>query len=139
MNSIAEHLQSVLIKEAQSVRLRAHAPYSRFQVGAALLCQTGEIFVGCNVENVSFSLTICAERVAAATAIASGHNHWVAIAVASRGAVTPCGACRQFLAEFGNDMLVLSVDADSEEVRRFRLSELLPHAFDKKALDFGSE
>ncbi len=135
MNIIDEQLQEAIVKGALTVRSRAHAPYSRFQVGAALLCDTGEIFLGCNVENASYSLTVCAERVAAGTAVASGKTQWMAIAIASRGAVTPCGACRQFLAEFGNDLLVLSVDADSEEVRRFRLSELLPHAFEKSALD----
>ena len=134
-NVIDEHRQAALAKDALAMRLRAHAPYSEFQVGAALLCDTGEVFLGCNVENASYSLTICAERVAAGTAVASGKTQWVAIAIASRGAVTPCGACRQFLAEFGNDLLVLCVDADSQVIRRFRLSELLPHAFDKNALD----
>ena len=135
INVIDEQIQAAIVKGALTVRLRAHAPYSRFQVGAALLCDTGEIFLGCNVENVSYSLTVCAERVAAGTAVSSGKTQWIAIAIASRGAVTPCGACRQFLAEFENDLLVLSVDADSQEVRRFRLSELLPHAFEKSALD----
>jgi len=135
MNSIDEQLQASLVQEALAIRSRAHAPYSNFQVGAALLSKTGEIFLGCNVENASYSLTICAERVAAGTAVASGQSQWVAIAIASRGAVTPCGACRQFLAEFGSDLLVLSVDAESQKVRRFQLSELLPHAFDKTALD----
>ena len=135
MNSSDEQLQATLVQEALAIRSRAHAPYSNFQVGAALLSKTGEIFLGCNVENASYSLTICAERVAAGTAVASGQSQWVAIAIASRGAVTPCGACRQFLAEFGNDLLVLSVDAESQKVRRFQLFELLPHAFDKTALD----
>jgi len=123
-----------LIKESLDIRLRAHAPYSGFLVGAALLCEDGQIHVGCNVENASYSLTLCAERVAAVTAVAAGRRDWRAVAVASQGGVTPCGACRQFLAEFGNDMVVISVDAATGHRRRYRLSELLPHAFDRSAL-----
>jgi cytidine deaminase len=129
-----ESILEALVQEALKVRLRAHAPYSRFQVGAALLTDNGKTIVGCNVENASFSLTICAERVAAGTAIAGGDIGWTAIAVASLGGVTPCGACRQFLAEFNRDLLVLSVDAETQAVRRYQLSDLLPFAFDKDAL-----
>jgi cytidine deaminase len=85
-----------LVRAALDVRLRAHAPYSNFQVGAALLADDGEVFIGCNIENASFSLTICAERVAAAAAVTTQNRHWRAIAIASRGGVSPCGACRQF-------------------------------------------
>jgi len=128
-----EVVLSGLINAALAVRPQAHAPYSHFQVGAAILSRSGETFVGCNVENASFSLTICAERVAAGTAVTSGAREWQAVAVASRGGVTPCGACRQFLAEFGNDLIVLCVDAETKAVTRFRLSELLPHSFSKDA------
>ncbi|MGV3486613.1 MAG: cytidine deaminase [Planctomycetaceae bacterium] len=123
-----------LINHALAVRLKAHAPYSRFAVGAALLTATRELYVGCNIENASFSLTLCAERAAAAAAISGGHSQWIAIAVASHGGVTPCGACRQFLAEFGNDLLILCVDAKTRQVNRFQLSALLPHAFGRLAL-----
>lgn len=123
-----------LVDAALDVRRNAHAPYSHFLVGAALLSRTGETFVGCNVENASFSLTICAERVAAGTSVANGQTQWTAVAIASRGGVTPCGACRQFLAEFGNDLLVICVDADTRKITRYRLSALLPHAFDKTSL-----
>ena len=138
MESLASPLDDAvaakLIDAALAVQRNAHAPYSHFYVGAALLSDRGETFVGCNVENASFSLTICAERVAAGTSVASGSVRWIAVAVASRGGVTPCGACRQFLAEFGNDLLVLCVDSESKKVKRYRLSELLPHAFTKAAL-----
>jgi len=123
-----------LVKASLDARLSAHAPYSGFLVGAALLCDDGQIHVGCNVENASYSLTLCAERVAAVTAVATGRRVWRAIAVASQGGVTPCGACRQFLTEFGNDMLVISVDSATGQRRRYSLSELLPHAFDRSAL-----
>lgn len=129
-----EVVLSELINAALAVRLQAHAPYSLFQVGAAILSCSGETFVGCNVENASFSLTICAERVAAGTAVTSGAREWQAVAVASRGGVTPCGACRQFLAEFGNDLIVLCVDAETKAVTRYQLSDLLPHSFSKDAL-----
>ncbi len=119
-----------LVQAALDVRLRAHAPYSNFQVGAALLCDDGEIFIGCNIENASFSLTICAERVAAAAAVTAQKRKWRAIAIASKDGVTPCGACRQFLSEFGHDIVVISVDASSGKRKRFQLSELLPYAFD---------
>ncbi len=129
-----ESILERLVHKSLAIRHRAHAPYSRFQVGAALLAETGEVFVGCNVENASFSLTLCAERVAACTAVVHERTKWLAIAIASRGGVTPCGACRQFLAEFGNDLLVLSVDAETLAVNRYRLSGLLPHSFSKDAL-----
>lgn len=119
-----------LVSAALAVRLRAHAPYSHFQVGAALLAEDGEVFVGCNVENASFSLTLCAERVAAVTAVTAQKRHWQAIAIASTGGVSPCGACRQFLSEFGRDLLVICVNAQSQSLQSYQLSELLPHAFD---------
>ena len=119
-----------LVRAALDVRLRAHAPYSNFQVGAALLSDDGEVFIGCNIENASFSLTLCAERVAAAAAVTAQQRRWRAIVIASKGGASPCGACRQVLSEFGHDLLVVTVDAQSEKRRIFQLSELLPHAFD---------
>ena len=124
-----------LINDALAVRLNAYAPYSDFLVGAAILTLDGETFVGCNVENASFSLTICAERVAAGAAVANAKRDWAVVAIASRGGVTPCGACRQFLAEFGHDLILLCVDAESREVTRHQLSGLLPHSFSKDSLD----
>lgn len=119
-----------LVRAALDVRLRAHALYSNFPVGAALLAEDGEVFIGCNIENASFSLTLCAERVAAAAAVTARQRRWRAIAIASKGGVSPCGACRQFLSEFGHDLLVVTVDAESEKRQIFELSKLLPHAFD---------
>src|SRR5690606_30801973 len=130
----AEAIES-LAQAAFGARLRAHAPYSQFRVGAALLCASGEIFLGCNVENVSYSLTICAERVAAASAIAAQQHRWTAMVIASRGGVAPCGACRQFLAEFGNDLRIITIDVDTDCRHEHRLSNLLPHAMERSALD----
>jgi cytidine deaminase len=119
-----------LIATAKAAQRNAHAPYSRFRVGAALLTKSGRVYTGVNVENASYGLTICAERVALTKAVSEGHRKFQAIAVvAPSGALSPCGACRQVLAEFG-EMIVIC--ADSRNPRRFRLyllSELLPHAF----------
>jgi cytidine deaminase len=115
-----------LIEAAWKVREMAHAPYSKFHVGAALLVE-GRIFTGCNVENLSFGLTVCAERVAVGTAVAAGLRRIEAVAVVADTAVpvSPCGACRQVLAEFGDPLVCL---VSREERVVYRLSELLPRA-----------
>jgi cytidine deaminase len=111
------------------VRNHAHVPYSNFAVGAALLTRSGKVFTGCNVENLSYRLTICAEEAAAAAAIAAGERDFVAIAIVadSTEPAMPCGACRQVLAEFNPDLEVItSTPAGRSETAR--LSELLPRA-----------
>jgi cytidine deaminase len=119
-----------LIDAAVRVRANAHAPYSKFHVGAAVLTASGDMFAGCNVENSSYGLTICAERAAVSSAIAGGHKEIVAVAVATAGGHAPCGACRQVLSEFGPAMEVLLVDADQRQrVRRTSLDRLLPEQF----------
>ena len=117
---------------ARAARGNAWAPYSRYQVGAAVLASDGRIFVGCNVENASYGLTICAERVAICTAIAQGCASFSAICVSLTGIPVPCGACRQFLVEFNPEMLVLLDDVDHTvdmPPELVQLSELLPRAF----------
>ncbi|HEX9234823.1 MAG TPA: cytidine deaminase [Actinomycetota bacterium] len=118
-----------LVARAKAARDRAYAPYSRFLVGAAVATDAGT-FDGANVENASYGLSICAERVAAATGVAAGARRIIAIAVTSSasGPTAPCGACRQFLHEFNPDMVVVSQGGDGER-KRWRLSELLPVAF----------
>jgi cytidine deaminase len=124
-----------LISIALASRTNAHAPYSKFQVGAAVLTADGEIFAGCNVENASYGLTICAERVAVGTAVAAGHKEIVAVAVASSGGHSPCGACRQVLSEFGPAMEVILIDADDlTKTRTTTLAALLPEQFSSAAL-----
>lgn len=116
-----------LLEAAWQARGMAYAPYSNFAVGAAVLTADGAVFVGCNVENISFGLTICAERVAIGAAVAAGAREFLAVAVVAETDVpiSPCGACRQVLAEFGVSRVVLSNRAETLE---FRLEELLPRA-----------
>ena len=111
------------------MRAHAYSPYSEFAVGSALLAASGKIYRGANVENSSFGLTICAERIALGAAITAGEREFLAIAVVTPGGHHPCGACRQMLAEFG-DMQVLAADADREDaVNTMSLRELLPLGF----------
>jgi cytidine deaminase len=117
-----------LVAKAKEARERAHAPYSDFAVGAALLAKSGRIYTGCNVENASYGLSICAERVAIFKAVSEGERDFEAIAIVTENGVTPCGACRQVLMEFGEDMQVIAAD-EAGEYRVFTLQELLPEAF----------
>ena len=122
-----------LIAEAMEVRERAHAPYSHFAVGAALLAKSGRIYTGCNVENASYGLSNCAERTAVFKAVSEGERDFEAIAVVTDKGVTPCGACRQVLLEFGEDIQVIVAD-ETGGYRVFGLQELLPEAFDSHDL-----
>ena len=124
-----------LIVTASDARQRAYAPYSGFEVGAAVLSKSGEIFSGCNIENASYGLTICAERVAMATAVAAGYRDFAAIAVATSGGASPCGSCRQFLAEFCDDLPILLVNADDATVEETQLTDLLPRRFSASRTD----
>jgi cytidine deaminase len=129
--------QQQLITAALAARAHAYAPYSKFQVGAAVLDERGTITAGANVENASSGLTVCAERVAVAGAVAAGARHLSAVAVVSRGGCTPCGACRQVLAEFGRGLEgtleVVLVDAnDLARTRVTTLEALLPEPFAKE-------
>ena len=125
--------QDPLVAAALEARLRAYAPYSKFLVGAAIETTSGKIFVGCNVENCSYGLTICAERTAATSAVAAGEREFKRIALALSGAGTPCGACRQFLAEFNPRLPITIVDADDPtRVVETDLETLLPGRFEFK-------
>ena len=119
-----------LFLKAKEARLLAYAPYSNFAVGAALLTTTGEVFTGCNIENASYSLTICAERVAVAKAVSTGFNEFQAIAVYAVGEepVSSCGACRQVLLEFGGETDVIMGNAQGVQLI-MKVKELLPAAF----------
>ena len=128
MMSINEKLLCELMEKSLSTRENAYAPYSSFKVGAALLAESGKIYTGCNFENASFGAGICAERVALGSALAAGERKFLAICVSAGRIVTPCGICRQALSEFG-DLEVFCADTNGNS-KRFRLSELLPEAFE---------
>ena len=124
-----ESNHDALIPAAVAARKHAYATYSDFSVGAALLATDGRIFIGCNVENASYGLTMCAERVAIGSAVAQGCRSFEAIAIATEGAVSPCGACLQVLAEFCEQLNVLITDEDGQNVRRSTLQAMLPDRF----------
>ena len=128
-------MSAELIRRAREVMRHAHAPYSKFHVGAALEAADGRIFVGTNVESASYGLTICAERMALGAAVAAGARKFTRIAVTTAvdPPAAPCGACRQLLAEFGLDLEVISAGPKSE--RHWTLGELLPAAFTRESLD----
>jgi cytidine deaminase len=134
-----------LLEMARLAAQNAYAPYSQFPVGAALLTADGEAILGVNVENVSYGLTLCAERSAVARAVSEGRQNFVAIAVWATvrpyGAVTPCGACRQVLAEFMTpDGMIILADETTGAVKTFTMKALLPEAFgpDGSCLGKGS-
>lgn len=131
---------SDLVTKALEIRGRAYVPYSRFQVGAALLDCSGNVYQGCNVENASYGLTVCAERVAVFSAVAAGASSFEAICVATGASrlTAPCGACRQVLWEMCGDIRVILVNQAGSE-KECRLSELLPLPFDETQLPSATD
>lgn len=122
-----------LLRSAAAVRELAYCPYSKFQVGAAVLCADGTTYTGCNIENASYTVGICAERTAYCKAISEGRQNFEAVAVVAyqkNFITTPCGACRQFLSEFGDVRIYLS-KPQLDDVMVTSLGELLPHSFQK--------
>ncbi|HYT83724.1 MAG TPA: cytidine deaminase [Gemmatimonadales bacterium] len=128
-------MSAELVRQARAVQQHAYCPYSRFRVGAAIEAADGRVFVGCNVESASYGLTICAERMALGAAVAGGTRRLARVVVATDAEppASPCGACRQLLAEFGLDLEVIAVGPKSE--RRWTLADLLPDAFAKTSLE----
>jgi cytidine deaminase len=127
--TLADELRTRLIELALEARERAYAPYSNYQVGAALVTPSGRFFTGCNVESAAYPTSMCAERVAIFKAVSEGEREFVALAVVTSNGGTPCGACRQVMAEFGLDTLVLIADAQGKLQQEAKVSELLPGAF----------
>jgi len=123
-----------LIETARAAQRRAYCPYSHYQVGAALEAEDGTVFAGCNVENASYGLTICAERAAICSAVSAGAQRFRRLVVAtdSEPPAPPCGACRQVLAEFGAELLVEAVGPTRS--KRWTMRELLPDAFTRELL-----
>jgi cytidine deaminase len=124
-------VEQALVQAARAARAHAYAPYSGYAVGAAVLTDDGRVFAGCNVENASYGLSLCAERVAVFNAVASGARRLVAAAVCTPDGGTPCGACRQVLLEFTNapDQFPVWVVSPDRVMARYTLAELIPHGF----------
>ena len=124
-----------LISEAEKARKMAYTPYSKFKVGAAVLSVDGKIFNGCNIENASFGLSVCAERVAIFKAISEGSTKFEAIAVIgdTDKPCSPCGACRQVISEFGEDIPLIMTNLKGD-IKIKKIGELLPEAFGKRDL-----
>ncbi len=128
MNLTNEERQK-LINLANEARRRAYAPYSNYPVGAALRTKTGRIYTGVNVENAAYPQTMCAERVAIFKAVSDGETEFDVIAVVTNNGGSPCGGCRQVMAEFGLETIVLLADGNGKLVKESTVSELLPEAF----------
>ena len=125
-----------LVAVARLAAENAYVPYSNFPVGAALECPDGKVFTGCNVENAAYGSTICAERTAMCKAVSEGYRKFTRIAIWGKGDdyTVPCGACRQFMAEFSYDMDVISAKGSGEYLK-LKLYELMPHAFNTENLN----
>lgn len=128
-NQITDEQRTLLIESAKQARNWAYAPYSHYCVGAALLTRSGRIYDGVNVENAAYPATICAERTAVVKAVSEGERDFVAIAVVTSNGGTPCGTCRQVLAEFGLDIIVITATEQGELKLETPLRNLLPQSF----------
>ena len=134
MNTLTDQERQSLIDLANEARRRAYAPYSNYPVGAALRTKTGRVYTGVNIENAAYPTGICAERVAVFKAVSEGEHDFEVIAVVTDNGGSPCGSCRQVLAEFGLDTLVLIADGKGKLVKETTVKGLLPEAFGSKHL-----
>jgi cytidine deaminase len=132
---LTDDTRQKLIQAAQAAWEKAYAPYSNYAVGAALLAASGVIYDGINVENAVYPLTVCGERVAVFKAVSAGERSFQAIAVVTKNGGTPCGSCRQVLAEFGLETVVLIANLAGDLVHEITVADLLPHAFGSADLD----
>lgn len=132
---LTNETRELLIQTAIDAWHRAYAPYSEYAVGAALLTESHKIFQGVNIENAVYPLTICGERVAVFKAVSEGERSFTAIAVVTKNGGTPCGSCRQVMAEFGLETMVLIADLDGNLLQELTVADLLPHAFSDADLD----
>ena len=134
MSNLSDEERRLLIELASEARRRAYAPYSNYQVGAALRTKSGRVFTGCNVENAAYPTGMCAERVAVFKAVSEGEREFEVVAVVTSNGGSPCGGCRQVLAEFGLDTLVLIADGHGRLVQETTVAGLLPGAFTPRDL-----
>lgn len=134
---LTKELKKRLVDEAIHARKWAYAPYSNYAVGAAVLASSGKIYTGVNVENAAYPATICAERAAIFKAITDGERQFDAVVVATENGGTPCGSCRQVMAEFGLETLVIMADLEGKVLQEMKLKDLLPGAFVPDKLNNG--
>ena len=134
MSALTEEDRRFLIDLANEARRRAYAPYSKYPVGAALRTKSGRIITGCNVESAAYPTGICAERVAVFKAVSEGEREFDVMAVVTQNGGSPCGACRQVLAEFGLDTVVLIADGQGRLLQETTVGDLLPGAFTPRDL-----
>ncbi len=127
--NLTNEVRQKLIDLANPARKKAYSPYSEYAVGAALLAKSGKIYTGVNVENAAFSVTMCAERVALFKAVSEGERNFDAISVVTDNGGSPCGPCRQALAEFGVGIIILIAGDDGKQIEENTLDDLLPGAF----------
>ncbi len=135
---LSDEERQQLIDAAVAVRSQAYAPYSNYAVGAAILANSGRTYIGTNVENASYPLSMCAERSAVFRAVADGDRSFRAIAVVTENGGAPCGACRQVLSEFGLDTIVYIADPHGEVAQEATVGEFLPDAFGPADLEAES-
>ena len=134
MSALNQDDRQSLIDIANATRCRAYAPYSNYQVGAALRARSGRIFTGCNVENAAYPHAMCAERVAIFKAVSEGEKEFDVLAVVTPNGGSPCGGCRQVMAEFNPEMIVLIADGEGKLIQETTVARLLPGAFTPKDL-----
>ncbi len=132
---LTQHEKQSLVDLANTARQRAYVPYSNYPVGSSLRTKTGRIFTGVNVENAAYPQTMCAERVAIFKAVSEGEKEFEVITVVTDNGGSPCGGCRQVMAEFGLDTVVLLADGEGHIVKETTVKELLPEAFTPEKLN----
>ena len=132
--SLTKQEKQALIDLANTARQRAYVPYSNYPVGSSLRTKTGRIFTGVNIENAAYPQTMCAERVAIFKAVSEGEKEFEVITVVTNNGGSPCGGCRQVMAEFGLDTIILLADGNGKLVKQTTVRELLPDAFTPEQL-----
>ena len=135
MTKIKQEEKIDLVKIASEVRKWAYVPYSKYQVGAAVLTESGKIYDGVNIENAAFPVTVCAERTAIFKAVSNGERKFKAIAVVTKDGGMPCGSCRQVMAEFSPDILVIVANGEGKITAEKELRDLLPGMFTSESLE----
>ncbi len=132
---------TMLLEKAKEIRMKAYTPYSKFKVGAALLTQSGKVYLGCNIENAAYPVTCCAERVAIFSAIADDETNFEELAVVAdtKRPVPPCGSCRQVMSEFFDKNMKIHTSNLINDVKTIAMEELLPFSFNEEDLKIGNE